>query len=229
MVLHPYSVLGFHPATGQTLCAHVLAQNGLHAFAEAAQQCVGGDHVFIAAHPGHLRENQDVFFPESGRGDGAPGATFGVDRPNGSAPAAAPGPDVRPAAPGSQESAPLHIVIPKADTALARQIKAGSGVVMRQTAQGLVLDYEGNLYGAEILSTYAERLKHAAGRAATNYPTLARLWLRTAADVEIVGDFDVGTWRVRLATDTAAQAALARWGVSAADTPAPRGVSELVT
>lgn len=226
MVLHPYSVLGFHPATGQSLCAHVLAQNGLHAFAEAAQQFVGGDHVFIAAHPGHLRENQDVFFPGDGWVGSAPPAAFGDDRPGG-APAITE-PDDLPAAPVAPENAPMHIVIPKAETTLARQIKAGSGVVMRETAQGLVLDYEGNLYGAENLRTYAERLKHAAGRAAANYPTLARLWLRTAADVEIVGDYDVATWRPQLSTDAIAQAALARWGVSAAEAPDPRGMSELV-
>jgi len=233
MTLHPFSVLGFNPANGMIICAHVLARDGLHAFAEAAQQYVGGDHVFVSAHPGHLREDQDVFFPGEGLVNGAtvlvqPEVFGAVSSPEEARVQAFESVD-QPAAPAfNGEEGQLHIVIPKANTALARQIQSGSGVVMRQTAQGLVLDYEGDRYGAENLRTYVECLKHAAGRAVTNYPTLSRRWLDSAEDVEVVGWYDVASWRARLRTDAAAQAALVRWGIDASEAPPARPARPVV-
>src|SRR5271166_213271 len=70
----------------------------------------------------------------------------------------------------------LLILIPKSDSS-ARPIK-GSGIVGSPTQDGLIqVDYEGNLYHAENLRTFWERLFHAAGRHVTGYPKVAREYL----------------------------------------------------
>ena len=61
-------------------------------------------------------------------------------------------------------------------------IKSGSAIVGTYDEYGgLTIDFEGNLYGAENLKTYEQRLIVAAGRHAHNYPTVARMsfWLPT--------------------------------------------------
>ena len=53
----------------------------------------------------------------------------------------------------------------------------GSGIVgsPSEDRSGLVrIDFEGNIYGAQSLKTYWDRLFHAAGRHVTGYPTVAR-------------------------------------------------------
>ena len=56
----------------------------------------------------------------------------------------------------------------------------------------LLLDYEGNRYNAANIKTYADRVKHAAGRQATLYPTVARAHVE-ATDVVKIGEFDPDT------------------------------------
>lgn len=59
-----------------------------------------------------------------------------------------------------------------------RHIAPGSGIVGVATEHGgAVLHFEGNLYGAENLMTYEERVRQAAGRLFQRYPTVARLYL----------------------------------------------------
>jgi hypothetical protein len=67
----------------------------------------------------------------------------------------------------------LFILVPTSDSS-GRPMK-GSGIVGSPTRDGLIkVDYEGNLYHAENLRTFWERLFHAAGRHVTGYPTVAR-------------------------------------------------------
>ena len=85
----------------------------------------------------------------------------------------------------------LLILIPKSDSS-ARPIK-GSGIVGSPTQDGLIqVDYEGNLYHAENLRTFWERLFHAGGRHVTGYPTVAREYHATgqAFPYWIVGTFN---------------------------------------
>ena len=65
--------------------------------------------------------------------------------------------------------------MPKSDSD-ARPVK-GSGIVgspSEDVSGQFRIDFEGNLYGAENLKTYWDRLFHAAGRHVTGYPTVAR-------------------------------------------------------
>ena len=85
----------------------------------------------------------------------------------------------------------LLILIPKSDSS-TRPIK-GSGIVGSPTRDGLIqVDYEGNLYHAENLRTFWERLFHAAGRHVTGYPTVAREYLAAGHEFPfwIVGRFN---------------------------------------
>ena len=65
------------------------------------------------------------------------------------------------------------ILIPKTNL---HNIAAGSGVVAKPFGPDFQIDYEGNLYGASNVTTLEQKLLHAAGRSAENYPTIARLW-----------------------------------------------------
>ena len=57
----------------------------------------------------------------------------------------------------------------------------------------LLVDYEGNVYGAQNVVTYADKVMQAWGRHSVRYPTVARLSLPPETMVRI-GDFvpDVG-------------------------------------
>ena len=68
----------------------------------------------------------------------------------------------------------MKIVIPKKDSPFGLNIANGSGIVMIEGKQMAIIYYEGNLYGAQNLETYEERIICAAGRAHTRYPTIAR-------------------------------------------------------
>jgi hypothetical protein len=50
------------------------------------------------------------------------------------------------------------------------------------------IDYEGDLYHASNLVTFADRVERAAGRHTTNYPTVARAWVQADSLVR------VGSW-----------------------------------
>ncbi len=95
-------------------------------------------------------------------------------------------------------------------------IAKGSGIVGRphEIIPGTtMLDYEGNLYGAENLRTYGERVMHAASRAVEQYPTVARMGLHTETLKENfveIGTYDYHHDRIDV-TDAAAQALLDAW------------------
>lgn len=91
----------------------------------------------------------------------------------------------------------LTIYIPKPGSAIERQLAPGSGIVGEPHPSGVLLHYEGNLYGAANLQRYEERLKHAAGRLVGRYPTVAMMLLPAAeaADALVaVGEYDAQTW-----------------------------------
>ncbi len=54
-------------------------------------------------------------------------------------------------------------------------IKPGSALVGDPSAARTVVYHEGNVYGADNLRTFAQRLNCAAGRLETRYPTIARI------------------------------------------------------
>lgn len=74
----------------------------------------------------------------------------------------------------------LAIFCPKPSTPLATTLKAGSAIVGDPTAltEGRVcIYYEGNVYNAENMRYFSERLLHAAGRLTTKYPTVAQAFI----------------------------------------------------
>src|ERR1035437_6018653 len=94
----------------------------------------------------------------------------------------------------------LNIYIPKPDSYLATRIKVGSGIVGSVEGDGVCIDYEGNLYGADNVRTYADRVMHAADRHLwrypNRYPTIARMHLGDEVnDLICIGSFhpDSGT------------------------------------
>ena len=83
-------------------------------------------------------------------------------------------------------------------------IAPGSGIVGRRAllrghSEGLVLDYEGGIYQQSNIVTWADKVMHAAGRASTNYPTIARSWVKFE-DVLHVGAYTLGADTVEVAT-----------------------------
>ena len=72
----------------------------------------------------------------------------------------------------------LWILVPKPES--NPRPTHGSGIVGSPSKEKPTLirvDFEGNIYGCENLSTYWDRLFHAAGRHVTHYPTVAREYL----------------------------------------------------
>jgi hypothetical protein len=92
----------------------------------------------------------------------------------------------------------MDIVVPRKDTFYYQQIKKGSGIVAKYIDDEFVLIYyEGNLYGAENLEDYTERIRCAAGRAFENYPTIARTCVekrRFKKEFIIIGRIDRDYW-----------------------------------
>jgi hypothetical protein len=93
------------------------------------------------------------------------------------------------------------IYVPVPSSHLRNLIARGSGIVGTPQGNGRVLiDYEGNLYGAENLKTYEERVYHAHDHhtwGAYGYPTVARA-LVEAKELEPVGSFDPETKTVQI-------------------------------
>jgi hypothetical protein len=75
--------------------------------------------------------------------------------------------------------------------ASSHPIVKGSAIVGQpaQGAERVLVYYEGNLYGAENLKAYEERVQIAAGRLTQHYPTVARSSLRKE-ELICVGSFD---------------------------------------
>ena len=93
-----------------------------------------------------------------------------------------------------------QVFVPK-DFDRALGIKPGSAMVSPQDlfeaanvpgkqSPFLTVDYEGNLFGAENLQRFVERVHHAAGRADVRYPTVARAGFDPEALVP-VGRYDL--------------------------------------
>lgn len=68
----------------------------------------------------------------------------------------------------------INIYVPALGADSLADLIPGSGIVGTPMLDGKVLVYfEGNKYRAQNIRTWADRVKHAAGRMATNYPTIA--------------------------------------------------------
>jgi hypothetical protein len=89
----------------------------------------------------------------------------------------------------------------------------GSAIVGQPFGDHVLADYEGNLYGAENIKTYADRALHAAGRhvwKGHGYPTVARRFL-SASDLVEIGVYDTTSWSLYVGN----REALASWlGIS---------------
>jgi hypothetical protein len=106
------------------------------------------------------------------------------------------------------------VYVPAPDSHLRQTIAAGSGIVGTPQDDGRVLiDYEGNLYGAAQLNDYTARVYHAHDRhvwpsgldpakPATGYPTVARALVEGSELLE-VGSYDPDS-RTILVSDAAA-------------------------
>ena len=88
-------------------------------------------------------------------------------------------------------------------------IRPGSGIVGRKLSQRdweLLLYYEGNVYDAVILRRYVERVYHAWGRMAADYPTVAKSIVRESSVIQ------VGWWHaVSQRVEVTDPAALSKW------------------
>lgn len=72
----------------------------------------------------------------------------------------------------------FKVYIPKESSRLTAVIAKGSGIVSctEEYIPGHVkIFYEGNLYGAENLETFEDKLYIASSRAVANYPTIAKM------------------------------------------------------
>lgn len=93
----------------------------------------------------------------------------------------------------------LSIFVPTPGLRVTVRIAPRSGIVgtYYPNDQRVLIDYEGNLYGASNIKTYADRLRHAAGRHTERYPTVARRFV-TTIDVIQIGTFDYGTGEIEI-------------------------------
>lgn len=113
----------------------------------------------------------------------------------------------------------MKVYIPKADAELPVRIARGSGIVGTPVANNpamLCIDYEGDLYDASNIQTYADRVFHAAGRHAAQYPTGSRAWVPAHTLTE-VGDWNGQTIVVNFDTTPALAAWLGTPTISAND------------
>ena len=119
----------------------------------------------------------------------------------------------------------LMIYVPLPETTPDRLIRAGSGIVGQVTEPGAthqLIFYEGNLYDAENLRTYAERLAAAAGRALINAETRARLIVPTA-EVLAIGVYSTDRWEMAAGFDYWSEQLRAWINRHANDEPASAG------
>jgi hypothetical protein len=85
----------------------------------------------------------------------------------------------------------LEVIVYVPTGSAARTIDRGSGVCSCAEADEtqLLVDYEGNRYGASNLATFGDRVHIAAGRHRERYPTVAR-GMYPVVELEPVGVFD---------------------------------------
>ncbi len=87
----------------------------------------------------------------------------------------------------------VHVFIPAEGSLSLTGIAPGSAIVGTPNDGGrITVYYEGNLYGAENLKTYEEKLLHAADRLRTRYPTVAMRSV-TPDQLVLVGTYDTDT------------------------------------
>lgn len=81
------------------------------------------------------------------------------------------------------------VYVPIAGSRAERLIDHGSGVVGSLGGDTILVDFEGNRFGASNVVTYADRVAVAASRHAVSYPTIARA-SPPASDLCRIGVFD---------------------------------------
>ena len=99
-----------------------------------------------------------------------------------------------------REHKPYLVLVPKTDEG-AQNFKEGSAIVAEEKKDYYLLHYEGNVYDACNMRTFAGKLICAAGRKAENYPTSAILGVpkeNLDRDYLIAGEFDYDQCRNRL-------------------------------
>jgi hypothetical protein len=114
----------------------------------------------------------------------------------------------------------LAVFVPASATVpIARIVVGGSAIVGKagsDEAEQVTVDFEGNLYGAANIKTFADRARHAAGRQSVLYPTVARRVV-PRSHLRQVGWFDERAG-IKLLDGAEAQEALASWlGVEVID------------
>lgn len=84
----------------------------------------------------------------------------------------------------------LNVLIPKPGTSAEQTIDAGSGIVGDPNCCGNLLRvyYEGNRYRMGTLASYESKVRQAASRMFTQYPTLA-MGTFPADEFEVVGQY----------------------------------------
>lgn len=119
----------------------------------------------------------------------------------------------------------LNVYVPNQGGAPSWIIAAGSGIVGTDYGDTITIDYEGNLYGAVNMVTWADRIYHAAGRHLQRYPTVARVRLPPMELIQ-VGEMDMTTGVVTLDPKTRHYAE--RW-VGVEDIEAELSTTTIVT
>jgi len=121
---------------------------------------------------------------------------------------------------GSETTPPTQwtVYIPRTAEGVIGRIASGSGMVGRPVSiesesvgaagETIEVDFEGNLYQASNMKTWGDRVYHAAGRAATRYPTMARAQVLASA-LLAVGTLDTTDGVVTIDPEHAG--AVARW------------------
>lgn len=87
----------------------------------------------------------------------------------------------------------IDVFIPAPSDPLRAVIKPGSGIVGTTEGERTIIDYEGNLYGAQNIVTWADRVMIAAGRHSVRYPTVARSWVKPEALIR-VASYEYRKW-----------------------------------
>ena len=83
----------------------------------------------------------------------------------------------------------INVYVPAPGSHVRRTIAEGSGIVGTMEDDRLLIDYEGNLYGAVNIKTFADRVDVAWGRHRVRYPTVARMLVKPE-EMRHVGEYD---------------------------------------
>ena len=83
----------------------------------------------------------------------------------------------------------VSVFVPAPESGSLANIKRGSGIVAVELRPWTRIDYEGDLYNASNMVTFADRVKRAWQRQEHEYPTIARMVV-PAGELVKVGEFD---------------------------------------